>query len=82
MPERAVLERLADDPPCEEGAGFEASTALAELPPPGLDAAASGELAGNGAPEGAGTGDADLGDTGGMEDKVSKESVPMGDRPA
>lgn len=82
MPERPVLERLADDPPCEEGVGFEASAgALAELPPPGLDAP-SGELAGDGAPEGAGAGDADLGDTGGMEDKVSKESVPMGDRPA
>lgn len=81
MPERAVLERLADDPPCEEGAGFEASTALAELPPPELGAP-SGELAGDGAPEGAGAGDADLGDTGGMEDTVSKESVPMGDRPA
>jgi hypothetical protein len=79
-----VLERLAEDPPCEEGAGFEpAAGALGELPPPGLDAAASGELAGDGAAEGAGARDADFGDTGaGMDDKVSKESVPMGDRPA
>lgn len=75
-------ERLADDPPCEEGAGFEAASP-AELPPSGLDAAASGELAGDGAAEGAGAGDTGFGDTGaGMEDKVSKESVPMGDRPA
>ena len=79
-----MVERLADDPPCESGAGFEAADgALAERPPlPGRDAPGSVELAGDGAPEGAGAG-ADWGDTGtGMEVRVSAESVAMGDRPA
>ncbi|MGH8180668.1 MAG: hypothetical protein ACRETR_06785, partial [Steroidobacteraceae bacterium] len=81
--EWSVLERLADDPPCEEGAGFEAAEgARAALPPwPGVDVAGAGESCG--AAEGAGARAADWEDTAtGMEDKVSTESVAMGDRPA
>ena len=84
--ELAVPEWLAEDPSCEEDAGFEAEEgALAEplSPPPGLDAAGARELAALGAAAGAGAGNVDLGDTcTGMEDKVSTESVAMGDRPA
>ena len=73
-------EWLADDPPADDGAPFEAEEcALAGLSPPPPALAAGGAPAG----AGAGAGDADLGATGtAMEDRVSTESVAMGDRPA
>lgn len=81
--EWAVTERLADDPLCEEVAAFEAAEDVrAELPPlPGVDVPGASEPVG--AAAGARAGAADLADTAtGMEDKVSTESVAMGDRPA
>lgn len=80
-----MLESLADDPPPDDCAAFEAEDCgLAWLLPaaPVLDAVDAIELAGGGVAAGAGA-DADLGATGtGMEDKLSTESVAMGDRPA
>jgi hypothetical protein len=82
-PEWAVLERLADDPPCEAGVAFvpESGVLARPLPPPpGLDAVGAGEPAGAG--EEAGPADTDLGETGpAMADNVRTESAAMGDRP-
>ena len=80
--EWAAPERFAPDPLCEEGGGFEAAEGVrAELSLlPGDDAA--GGL--RGAVEGAGAAPAGLeGAATCMEgDRVSTESVAMGDRPA
>jgi len=77
-----VLERFADDPPCEDCVGFnvEEST-LAEPSPPAPERIA-GKLAAGGAAEVAGAGDADGADTAaGIEDNESMESAAMDDRP-
>jgi hypothetical protein len=78
--ELAVPERLAGDPPCREGAGFDAAASVL-VDPPGAPALA-GAGAGGGVAENAGAVDFDAPDAAaGMGDNRSRESAAMNDRP-
>jgi hypothetical protein len=81
--ELAVPERLADDPLCRDGAGFNAAASV-PVDPPGVPALAgldAGELAGGGVTESAGPVDFDAPDAVGMGDNRNRESAAMNDRP-